>query len=496
MRHRSWRTLRWLVALALVAGALAHAQRIGLITFNDVYELQPVDGGSRGGAARVATVVHRAKAVRPATLVLFAGDLLSPSVMSTAFQGRQMVEALNRLGVDYATFGNHEFDFGLDTLKQRIRESQFVWLSANIVESASGEPIEGSRPDALVDVGGAKVGIFGLAYDFSSILADASSVSFADPIATARNEVAKLRDAGADIVVALTHEAHAQDCQLSAEVPGIDLIVGGHDHAAMMNTQCGGAPLVKATSDWRDVWSVHVDLGGASPDMTFEDLPVTAAVPPDPGMAALVQRFADQLDRTFATVLGASSVDLNAVEADVRATETNLGDFIADAVREATGADVALMNGGGIRTDRVYPAGDITKKDVFGILPFGNKVVVVKATGSVLAAALENGVSQREDLAGRFPQVSGVTFTVSPGAAPGERVGDVKVHGEPLAPDATYEIAINDYMYGGGDGYTMFQGLPTTLSPSEGPLLAEVVAAAVQSAGTIAPRTDGRIVVR
>lgn len=490
------RRLRWLPIVLIALGAFAQAQRASFLTFNDVYELQAVDGGTRGGAAAVANVIHQVKAFDPQTLVLFAGDLLSPSVMSNAFQGAQMVEALNRMGVDYATLGNHEFDFGLAVLKQRIQESDFTWLSANILDSATGKPIAGTQPDAVIEVGGVKVGLFGVAYDFSSILANASAVTFKDPIVTAKAEVAKLKGEGATFIVALTHEDHAQDCQLSAEVSGIDLIVGGHDHAAMLDTQCGHAPYVKASSDWRNVWDVKVDFSGKSPAMTFDNLPVTEHTPKDPGMQAMVQRYTAQLDASFSEVLGKSVVSLDAVEKDVRASETNLGDFIADAIRGATHADVAIMNGGGIRTDRSYPAGPVTKKDVYAILPFGNKVVVVKAKGSVLAAALENGVSQREQLAGRFPQVSGVRFALQPSQPSGHRVSDITVGGKPLDPNATYSVAINDYMYGGGDGYTMFKGLPTAVSPSEGPLLADVVANAVKADGTIAPRTDGRITLR
>ncbi|MEJ2289327.1 MAG: 5'-nucleotidase [Deinococcales bacterium] len=213
-------------------------------------------------------------------------------------------------------------------------------------------------------------------------------------------------------------------------------------------------------------------------------------------MQAFVQGYVKQLDASFSKVLGKSVVSLDAVEKDVRSKETNLGDFIAGAVQRATHADVAIMNGGGIRTDRSYPAGPITKKDVYAILPFGNSVVVVKAKGSVLAAALENGVSQRQDLAGRFPQVAGVRFVLHPNQPVGQRVTDIQVDGKPLDPNATYTVAINDYMFAGGDGYTMFKGLPTSVAPSEGPLLAAVVADAIQADGTIAPKIDGRITIQ
>jgi 5'-nucleotidase len=489
--------LRWLI-LTLLALVLftAQAQRIDLITFNDIYQIQPVDKGTRGGAARVAALVHRLEGINPNTLVLFAGDLLSPSVMSSAFQGAQMVDVFNHIGVNYASIGNHELDFGLKVFKQRVQESDFTWLNANILESDTGKPITGTVPDAMITVDGIKIGLFGVAYDFSSILKDASAVKFADPITTAKAEVKKLKDEGAQFVIAITHEGHAADCQLSAKVPDLDFIVGGHDHSLMMNIQYGHAPYVKATSDWRNIWDVQVDFYQNPPVLTYTNIPVTDALPEDPRTAAMVQHYVTELGTKFAAVLGSSTVSLDAVEKDVRAKETNLGDMIADAMRAAGKADVALMNGGGIRTDQVYSAGQLTKKDIYSILPFSNKLVVVKAKGSVLAAALENGVSQREKLAGRFPQVSGVSFTLEPNQPAGSRVSNIEVNGQPLDPNATYTVAINDYMYGGGDGYTMFENLPTLVAPDEGPDLAAVVSNYVKAKGTVSPQIEGRIMIK
>ena len=138
----------------------------------------------------------------------------------------------------------------------------------------------------------------------------------------------------------------------------------------------------------------------------------------------------------------------------MRTGETNFGDLLADALRAATGADVALTNGGGIRGDTTYPAGtELTRKDILTELPFGNVTVLAEVTGTDLLAALENGVSQVEDTAGRFPQVSGLGFTYDPAAPAGSRIVEVTVGGAPLDPARTYRLATNDYLLGGGDGY-------------------------------------------
>lgn len=493
-----------LTALLLCAAALAQsapasdpAKVLQLVTFNDVYQIQPVDGGLAGGAARAAWEVQQLRAQNPNTLVLFAGDLLSPSVMSGIFKGQQMVDAMNSVGVNYATLGNHEMDFGLDTLKTRLGESKFKWLSANIIENATQKAIPGTLPDDIVTVGSVKVGLFGLAYDFKAILADKTSLNFLDPIGTAQAEVKSLRDRGAQFVIALTHEDAADDCALSAQVSGIDFIVGGHDHSMMSNTMCGHAPYVKATSDLRNLWAITVDLNSPkNPVYTYRNLPISAALPEDPQTAALVAGYANKLGADFAQVVGQTSVPLDARENTARGSESNLGDFIADSIRAATHADVAVMNGGGIRTDMLYPAGPLTKKDVYSILPFGNTVVVVKVPGSALRAALENSVSQVENGAGRFLQISGATYSFDPKAPSGKRIVSATVGGKPLDDSATYTVAINDYMYAGGDGYSMFMGVPVVVGPSEGPLISVVVANAVSQAGTIAPQLDGRISIK
>lgn len=485
-----------LLPLLVLMSLPVHGQTVDIVTFNDVYEIQPVAHGRLGGAARVAAELQSIRVRDPNTLVLFAGDLLSPSIMSSVFHGRQMVAAMNQLGLNYATIGNHEFDFGLATFKKRVAQSDFTWLSANIVDSGTGKPIAGTQPDALVTVGGIKFGLFGLAYDFSSILRNPSAVKFLDPIATARAEVNKLKSEGAQYIVALTHEGHSKDCLLSAKVGGIDLIAGGHDHSLMMDTQCGHAPYVKASSDWRNIWDLRLDFAGPAPAITYRSIPITSVLPQDAAMAALVKRYTNKLDVSFGRVVGRSSVPLDALGRDVRAKETNLGDFIADAMRQATGADVAIMNGGGIRSNQTYPAGPITKKIVYAVLPFGNEIVVVKATGKVLKEALENGVSQLQDYAGRFPQVSGMRFAVDRHQPAGDRVSSVTISGKPLLAGASYTVAISGYLHAGGDGYRMFKHLPTVVSANEGPVLAEVVAKAIAAKGTIAPHTEGRIRIK
>ena len=178
----------------------------------------------------------------------------------------------------------------------------------------------------------------------------------------------------------------------------------------------------------------------------------------------------------------------------MRTAESNFGDLIADAMRSGLGADVALMNGGGIRGDRTYAPGTVlTRKDIIRELPFGNVVVLIELSGNDLLAALENGVSEIEDSAGRFPQVSGMTFTYDPAKPPGSRIVAVQVGGRPLDRERVYKVATNEYIYGGGDGYAALSRGRPLIDASGATLLASMVIDYIARQGEIAPRLEGRI---
>jgi 5'-nucleotidase / UDP-sugar diphosphatase len=174
-----------------------------------------------------------------------------------------------------------------------------------------------------------------------------------------------------------------------------------------------------------------------------------------------------------------------------------MGNLIADALREALQADVALVNGGGIRGNRLYEAGTpLTRRDILQEMPFGNPGVLVELSGADLLAALENGVSQVENKAGRFPQVSGLRLTYNPGKPAGSRVLDVQVGGKALDRTATYRVATNDFLLKGGDGYSSLSKGKVLIDASGGSLMATTVMHYITTKGSVAPQVEGRIVAR
>ncbi len=487
-----------LAALVLLTSPALGAAPVTLtlLHFNDDYQLGAVDQGKAGGLDRLSTLVRRVRQGDPQAMLLFAGDLISPSVESSVFKGAQLIDGLNHLGVDAATLGNHEFDYGPQVLQQRLAESRFPWVITNVLRRDFTR-LPGTHFLLTRTVRGIPVGIFGLLTTETAITSSPGpDILFLDEVGTARAAVPVLRRRGARVVIGLTHVSMATDQAVARAVPGISVIVGGHEHEPL-RAMVGGVLIRKAGSDARYLGVIRLTVAPDGTVLNVEDelLPVTDQIPPDPALAALIQRYAAQLSRELDVVVARTEVPLDARNATVRARESNLGNLIADIMRAAVGADVAITNGGGIRTNALFPAGPITRKDVLAWLPFGNIVVKIRVTGATLRAALENGVSQVENLSGRFPQVSGLRYTFSPSRPAGQRILEVAVGGRPLDPQATYTVATNDFMLNGGDGYAMFRDAEVLISPAGGPVMATAVIEALQRMQTVAPQVEGRIQV-
>ena len=493
-------------AIVVVAAALAACAALGgrapdadllhvtLLQINDHYVLEPVDGGRRGGMARLATLVRDLKRENPNTIFALAGDTISPSVESALLKGAQMVAALNAVGLDFAAFGNHEFDFGPEVLVERMKESKFRWLAANVVDRRSGRPFGGASTDVLVTLGGARVGLFGLTTPQAAETSrPGPDVAFGPPVAVAKDVAARLRAQGASIVVAVTHVTMAEDKAIAAAAD-VDVILGGHEHEPLVAEE-GKTLITKAGSDARYLVQVDVWLtrDGRLVERSWRFREVSRRIEPDPAVEALVRDYRRRLDRELDDVVGKSAVPLEARSAALRTEESNLGDFVADALRERLRCDVAVINGGAIRTNRTVPPGPLTRRDVLSLLPFTDMVVKLEMRGADLRAALEHGLAQTDRVGGGFLQLSGARLVWDPRLAPGRRIVDVSVGGKPLADDAGYTVAVPGYLVRGGDGYSVFARAKTIVDAESGPQVSQVVLDAIAARGEIAPAVDGRI---
>ena len=470
--------------------------KVTLLQVNDVYQFAPVDQGTRGGLGRVFTLRKSIQQENPNTLLLMSGDTISPSVESITYKGEQMIEACNAIGLDYATFGNHEFDFGPDVLKQRIKESKFGWTAANVIDTTTNQPFGDAKPYVVRQFGGVKIGIFGLVLpETKTTSRPGPNVEFRSPCETAKQIVSELHSQGVKVVVALTHLSMREDKEV-ARCADVNLIVGGHEHT-LLESHAGRAPIFKMTSDARELGRIDLNISpttGELESIDWQVIPVDSKTKEAPEFAAIYRKYAGLLAE-LAKPIGSTRVALDARSLESRTRETNVGNFIADAFRKSMAADVGFMNGGSVRADSLIGPGKLTMRDLLSILPFKNKLVKIEVTGATLRAALEHGVSRsaEDSQPGGFPQVSGIQFSFDARRPPGGRLVDVKVNGLPLDDAKKYRLTTTTFIgLDGGDGYTMFKGATVVIPPERMPIDSDVVRKAI---GTrpIAPKVEGRI---
>ena len=486
-----------------VARAAPGVVPLTFLHFNDVYRHGSADGF--GGLAEFATLLDEERARAPgAVIVTFGGDVLSPSVTSAITHGAHMIELLNALGVDVAVLGNHEFDFGSEVARQRIGESLFPWLGANVL-GPDGQVFGGAVATCMREAGGLRVGFVGvLTRDTAQLAPHADGVAFGDEAAALRAGAAALRAEGADVVVALTHQIVAADMVVARAVPGIDLVLGGHDHEPMELQNLPGVPVLKAASDARFLAVAELRVAAPGRGVAAHVRSVGWKLVPNVDVAPSLRiaPLVAEIDARTAGVLGEPIARLGAPldsrRAVVRTEEAALGDLVADALRAYFSADVALVNGGGLRGNRLYPDGAaLTRRDFLTEMPFNNAVVKLEVPGAVLLDMLEQGLAGVEAGAGGFPQVSGLRVVYDPAAPAGRRVREVTVGGRPLNPMRAYSLATVDYLAAGGDGYGMLRTARVLVDASGGPLLVNVVSDAVAGmGGELVVQTDGRVMAQ
>ncbi len=489
-----------LLLLAVSAFAQADVTKVTILHLNDTYQMTPADGGKRGGLARVLTVKKRVLQENPNTLMTLGGDTISPSVETRTYRGAQMIDAWNAVGLDYSVFGNHEFDVKTTELLDRMKESKFTWLGANVIDSKTGKTFGGTPQFVIRAIGGVKIGFIGLLLpetkETSSMEAHINVTDFCE---TAKQFVPAMRDLGANVIVGLTHLFMHQDKKL-AGCADFDLILGGHEHT-LLQSSANGTPIFKMWADAREVgrFDLYIDKKtGKLQSMDWAIIPITDAIPDDPDFAPVIAKYKTLLDQLEVRV-GATSVPLDALSKSVRSRETDIGNFIADAYRKAVNADIGFVNGGSIRADLAYSPGPLTKRDVLSMLPFNNPIVKVEVSGKTLMDLLEHGVARsREDSEpGRFPQVSGLKFTFDASKLPGQRVTQASVNGKSVDPNAKYSIATSDFLVSrGGDGYTMFKDARILVAADAAPKDSEVFEKEIKDSlnSTISPKIEGRIV--
>lgn len=550
---------------------------VTILHFNDCYNIEPSKSSS--GAAGFVTAIRQYQHLNP--MILFSGDILSPSFMSTFTKGEQMIPVLNAIGVDCAVYGNHEFDYGVDNLIEFAKQTNFPWLLSNAIDKETSNQLGDGQVYHIIERNGFRFGLIGLIeQEWLSSLStlEVDDVIYKDFVTKGRELAVWLKsELHVDYVIALTHFRTPNDIRLSDSVPEVDLILGGHDHEYEVIKR-PNSYIIKSGTDFREFSKItlrvnsnickqkkveqqdgqnhqhsktqetqqnhtqtkikigdktNIDTTIANANHNYPDADVTAPNPAtssnclqncinnktttassiskrasgptvvvddknvytgvkekvvpfseimiehveclgyeeEPELKKKLEKFQTSIDSKMGQVLGQFSCDLDGRFSSIRKNETNLGNFVTDIMLASTHADLAILNSGTLRSDRIHPKGDFTMRDLFNILGYIDPIAVLKASGWHIWQALENGVSAWPKLEGRFPQVSGCSFAFDPSKPPMKRIdpSSIMIGEEVLEFKKEYKLTTKAYLASGKDGYDMLKECEILVPGDESP---------------------------
>ncbi|MBB3611129.1 5'-nucleotidase C-terminal domain-containing protein [Rhizobium sp. BK602] len=519
-------------ALALSTSAAFADYQLNILHFNDFHSrdesinkfdttcsaAEEAKNECFGGAARLKTMIDQRRAALAGqnVLVLDAGDNFQGSLFYTTYKGAAEVEFLNDMKIDAMTVGNHEFDDGEEPLAAFLDKATFPIVTANLVTDGQSKLGDRIKKSIVLEVGGQKIGIVGaVTTETAELSSPGPHVKITDDAAAISAEVDALKSQGVNKIIALTHVGYPRDIDKIAKIAGVDVVVGGHSHTLLSNTDPKAAgpyptmvdnpagykvPVVQAASYSKYLGDVVItfDDNGVVKDAKGDPILLDASVKPDPAISARIQEMAKPIEELRHKVIGSSEGVIEGAREICRIQECSMGNLVADAILDRTkgqGISIAIQNGGGLRAS--IGAGDVTMGGVLTVLPFQNTVATFQLTGAEVKAALENGLSQIDEGAGRFPQVAGLKYSFDKSKPPGSRLVSVDVQEGtefvPLDPEKTYGVVSNNYMRAGGDGYSVFAQNGKN-AYDFGPDLAGVVADYLAAHNPYKPYTDGRII--
>lgn len=470
-----------------------------------------------GGIARVKTAIdaRRAELDGKNVLTLDAGDQFQGSLFYTTYKSAPIADFMNGIGFDAMAIGNHEFDDGPEELAKFIDALKFPMISGNTLAGLDTPIADKFKPYIIKEFGADKVAVISvLATDTDETSSPGDSVLFADEIPYLKEAVKEIEAAGVNKIVLLSHVGYVKDQQIAAAVDGIDVIVGGHSHTLLSSTDekaAGPYPTLVKNPSGKDVpivtaYAYSKYLGDLA--VTFDDAGVVksssgapklldASVTPDAGFVAKVAELGGPIEELKLKEIGSTSDIIDGSRDVCRTAECTMGNLVADAMVDRLkdqGITIAIQNGGGLRAS--IDAGTVTMGEVLTVLPFQNSLASFQLKGSDIVTALENGLSQIEEVAGRFPQVSGLKYSFDKSKPAGSRVVSVEVkEGDAfvaLDPNKVYGVATNNYMRAGGDGFKIF-ATGGQNAYDFGPGLESVVADFIAKNSPYKPYTDGRI---
>ncbi|TPN82713.1 LysM peptidoglycan-binding domain-containing protein [Mesorhizobium sp. CU2] len=471
-----------------------------------------------GGAGRLITAIaqERKKLEGQNVLLLNAGDSFQGSLFYTTYKGAVEEEFLNQIKPDAVTLGNHEFDDGETALVPYLDKAKFPIVSANVVPNDKSGAAGKIKPSIVVEVGGQKIGIIGaVTNDTPELASPGPNIAITDDVKAITAEVEKLKAQGINKIIAVTHIGYNRERDVIAKIPGIDVVVGGHSHTLLSNTDPKAAgpyptmvdnpdgskvPVVQAASysKYLGEFKVVFDDNGVVKEASGAPIYLDKSITPDPAVLARIKELGAPIEALKNKEVAETTKAIDGSRESCRTRECEMGNLVSDAILDRTkgqGVEIVISNGGGLRAS--IDQGTVTMGEVLTVLPFQNTLATFKISGKDLEAGLEGGLSQIEDGAGRFPQVAGLKYSFDKSVAPNAgRLKSVEVMENgawaPINPDKQYLVATNNYVRQGGDGYKVFADKATD-AYDYGPGLEQVVADYLGAHRPYTPKLDGRI---
>ncbi|MCY4229040.1 MAG: bifunctional metallophosphatase/5'-nucleotidase [Gammaproteobacteria bacterium] len=512
--------------------ARAEAETLTILHTNDLHaQIKPVNqrnnacNGERdaenacfGGYARLAAVVQTEREKSGHSILVDGGDQFQGSLIFTHYQGQALVKMMNMVRYDGMTVGNHEFDLGPQALRRFIEQARFPVLLSNA--DISGEPLLNDvlKHSAIIAKSGYRYGLIGLApVNTAELSSPGPNISFTDPVMAVSREIARLTRQGIDRIILLSHSGYDVDQHIAANVDGIDVIVGGHTNTFLSNQDGqqseGPYPTWVRSPNGTAVAIVQAYAFGkylGRLDVTFDDRGrITSAIgnpilldsrtAQNQEVRNEIEKLVKPLNVLHSQVISEAASPIDGNRTDCRTRECKIGNLVADAMlarMKPQGYDIAIANAGGLRGS--IDQGEITMGEVLAVYPFQNQLSSFELTGADILSSLESGVDQVAGRSGRFPQVSGLRFRYSRLTENNSaRVYDVEVSQQnqwaPLDPDQIYGVVTNDFLRGGGDGYTVFSQSARNAN-DHGPAVTDIVVDYLQKNNPYQPVLDGRII--
>lgn len=423
------------------------------------------------GLAKIATYFLNAKNKNPqGTILLSAGDMFQGSMPSNLSYGRSVVEVMNYLGFDAMTVGNHEFDWGIDKLKETKETAKFPYVSSNILSKETNKLADFVQPYVILEHQGIKIGIIGAATQetpFTTAPKNVTTLSFPDPVPFINRLASKLRTEGVDIIVVLAHIGARQDkngvitgeaVDVIKQLQGVDLFFCGHVHSIAKGT-INNILLMNDSMSGKAIGHVQVTYDTKKRQIVDKQGEVITAellktLPPNAAVGQIINTYSEKVAAIAKVKYGENKTELpHRNTAEFLKEQTATGEWITNLMRQAVQADVAIINRNGIRQS--LPAGDVTMEAIYQMLPFDNTLFTAEFTGAELLDMLEYGINQPED--GTIVEFSGVQVAYD--AAKPYKHGILSItlaNGQPLDVSATYKVVTNDFVAAGGDGFSIF----------------------------------------